>query len=206
MKLDLHVHSRYSKDSLISLKSLKKKSLRTGICPIITDHNTIKGNIAYNCPILAEEISTLDGHVIGYFLTEHIRPKLTAIETIELIHEQGGLACIPHIFDNVRKNSLNDKEIAKKSDIIEIFNARVQRHSHNNLALDFAISNRKLKSVGSDAHWLPEFGKNYIEIEDFNSVKEFKKNLKKANFFTQRNSILYLIGTKFYNDTIRRII
>ena len=37
-----------------------------------------------------------------------------------------------------------------------------------------------MQGVGSDAHTPYEFGKNYLEIENFNSVKEFLLNLKKA--------------------------
>jgi hypothetical protein len=42
--------------------------------------------------VVGEEISTLNGHLIGLYLSERVRPGLSADETIALIHAQGGLA------------------------------------------------------------------------------------------------------------------
>jgi hypothetical protein len=198
MKLDMHIHTKYSPDSNISLRVLKKHCKRYNITPIITDHNEVKGNLNFGCIIQAEEISTAEGHIIGYFLTEKIKPKLSALETIDIIHEQGGLACIPHPFDRLRKNSLNNKEVLKRCDIVETFNARVQKQAYNKLAEHFARKNNKLMTVGTDSHWLSEVGKSYIDIEPFSSVKEFMKNLKNANHFTQPGSMIYPLATKIY--------
>ena len=46
--------------------------------------------------VIGEEISTLNGHLIGLFLEELVPPGLTAHETIERIHDQGGLAVAAH--------------------------------------------------------------------------------------------------------------
>ena len=53
MKLDMHVHTKYSNDSLLSLQNLAKTCGKFGITPIITDHNQIKGNLLHKCPITA---------------------------------------------------------------------------------------------------------------------------------------------------------
>jgi len=79
----------------------------------ITDHDEIRGALearryARDNPILGvdvvvgEEISTLNGHLIGLFLEELVPPNLTAEETIRRIHAQGGLAVAAHPFHPVR--------------------------------------------------------------------------------------------------------
>lgn len=104
---DLHIHSRFS-DGVSSIKSiLDYVEHRRDLNVIaITDHNTIKGAILaaslqdrYSFEIVVgEEIMTESGEIIGLFLENEIKPGLSAEKTIELIHEQGGLAVAPHPF------------------------------------------------------------------------------------------------------------
>jgi hypothetical protein len=207
MKLDMHVHTKYSPDSYMKIKTLRKICLKLDITPIITDHNQIKGNLAYKCPILASEISTKEGHIIGYFINEKIKPYLPALEVIEKIHEQGGLACIPHPFDLVRKKSaIIIQEIIKKADLIEAFNGRVIKQKYNRMAQAFARNHKIPMTVGTDSHFKYEVGKSYIEIEDFNSVKEFIKNIKKGNLFTTPGKPEPLLATYLYKNSIGRLI
>jgi predicted metal-dependent phosphoesterase TrpH len=73
IKLDLHVHSKYSDDAVGSpreiIKSLKKKGLQ-GMA--FTDHNTVRGGIEALkiapkefIVIPGIEISTADGHMLA---------------------------------------------------------------------------------------------------------------------------------------------
>jgi len=195
MKLDLHIHTKYSKDSLLNLNTLRKLCSKYNITPVITDHNTIKGSLKFKCKILAEEISTNQGEIIGLFLTEEVKPFQTLEETLDILKQQGALTFIPHPFDTLRSDTL--KNISFRPDIIEVFNARNVFNKHNQKALTFANNNKLLKAVGSDAHTRFEIGKTYNIIEDFNSKKEFLKNLKKARF-TKESSPLWIHGiTKF---------
>src|SRR4029450_10551158 len=52
--------------------------------------------------VVGEEISTLNGHLLGLFLEELVPPGLTALETIARIHDQGGLAVAAHPFHPLR--------------------------------------------------------------------------------------------------------
>jgi predicted metal-dependent phosphoesterase TrpH len=52
--------------------------------------------------VVGEEISTLNGHLIGLYLSEQVPPGLSARETIRLIHDQGGLAVAAHPFHPLR--------------------------------------------------------------------------------------------------------
>jgi predicted metal-dependent phosphoesterase TrpH len=79
----------------------------------ITDHDEIRGGraalaFARDHPglgvdvIVGEEISTLNGHLLGLYLEERVPPGLAAARTIELIHAQGGLAVAAHPFHPFR--------------------------------------------------------------------------------------------------------
>ena len=93
IKLDLHVHSKYSEDGIGTpkelIKSLKKKGLQ-GMA--ITDHNNIEGciktlKIAPKDFIVIPgiEISTLDGHILALNVKKKIPRKLSIEETVDII-------------------------------------------------------------------------------------------------------------------------
>ena len=117
---------------------------------------------------------------------------------------QGGLACIPHPFDMRRTNSVNNQDIIKKADLIEGFNSRVVNQAYNILAMDFAKKYSKPITIGTDSHTRFELGKSYIEIEDFNSPKEFMKNLRNAEHMKATNPRIYSIWTYLFYKGIGR--
>lgn len=104
---DLHIHSRFS-DGVSSIKCILDYVERQTPLDVIaiTDHNTTKGAVLaaslqdrYSFEIVVgEEIMTESGEIIGLFLEEEIKQGLPPERTIELIHEQGGLAIAPHPF------------------------------------------------------------------------------------------------------------
>ncbi len=127
-KADLHIHTYYS-DGLDSPEQVVRAAAIKGLAVIaICDHNRIKGAqkaqeftqshtyIGVEV-IVGEEITTLNGHILGLFLKERIKPGLSAEETIDKIHAQGGLAIVPHPFHfyigkkrgNVSAGKLMDK-------------------------------------------------------------------------------------------------
>ncbi len=177
MKLDLHVHTNYSGCAITKPFILNKLIKKTGVQIALTDHNTMKGVDKVKGCIPGEEISTNIGHVIGLFLNERIKPFMSIEETVDKIKEQGGVVFVPHPYDSIRKKV---KHMDFKKDVVEVFNARVVLKKDNVKAKEYAEKNNVLQGVGSDAHTPYEVGKNYLEIEDFNSVKEFLGNLKKA--------------------------
>ena len=80
----------------------------------ITDHDRIDGALiaaAYGTVltgievIVGEEISTCDGHVLGLFLQERIPPGMSAAETVDAIHHQGGLAIAAHPYWRTRSRT-----------------------------------------------------------------------------------------------------
>ncbi len=200
IKVDLHIHTIYSKDSISPLDEIIKKCKKNKIIPAITDHDTIEAikTLKEKYPnfkfIPGIEIKTNQGEIIGLFCTKKIKPGLKAKKTIELIHKQKGLAIAVHPFSNYRKG-LNNEELIKLCDIIEVFNSRSTKQE-NKKAEEFAKKHKMIQCVGSDAHLMFELGNAYQEMEefDFNNPKDFLKKLKKAKFY-KKQSPLYVHGT-----------
>jgi predicted metal-dependent phosphoesterase TrpH len=76
-------------------------------------------------------------------VTTTIPRGLSANETADEIHRQGGLVSIPHPFDpfrgsHIREGPLRNLAEARKIDMVEIFNCRVTLQRHNLEAAEFA--------------------------------------------------------------------
>lgn len=209
VKADLHVHTRYSHDCLTKIEDVITRCEEAGIdCIAVTDHNEIKGALLLQekAPfkvIVGEEIRTNQGEIIGYFLTEHIKPGLSPAQTIEEIRNQGGLVCVPHPFDRLRKSKLQHAaliEVQKDIDMIEVFNARNVYAQDNHKAREFAAKNELMVSVGTDAHWYWEIGRTYLELPDFYDAESFRESLKSVSpLFTgemNRSGLWVHAGTK----------
>ncbi len=204
-KLDMHVHSRYSGDSVTDPKKIVNLWLERGILCIIADHNTTAGSQAVYADlrridpgvplILSEEIMTESGEIIGLFLSEEVHPYLSAAETVDLIHEQGGLALVPHPFCSYRVSSAMRSdildEIIGSVDIIEGYNARTLRDEDNNRAREYAKVHKKPVSVGSDAHTTRELGRCFLELDPFSTPQELMRGLSagRANFCRMDSSV-----------------
>jgi len=209
-KIDLHVHTNFSRDSNITIEELRNKSLLHGINVVaITDHNTIKGALIAKKEIkeikiiVGEEILTKEGEIIGLFLDSEIEPFLSASETIKQIREQRGLVYIPHPFSFFRNAIKNSAKVSliDEFDIIESFNAKSLPYE-NFLAEEFAAKNRKIVAAGSDAHSIEGFGKtySYVETESEISRENLVEILSKAKivgkyFFIE--NIFYKISASF---------
>ncbi|MDW7727380.1 MAG: PHP-associated domain-containing protein [Candidatus Methanoperedens sp.] len=192
-KADIHVHTRYSgfgkysylyfpesvTDPLKAVETAYRRELDV-LC--ITDHNTIKGALiaqkhAKDIEVVAgEEISSADGEILALFIQEDIKPRLGASETIDLIHEQGGIAVAPHPFSPMCP-SLGKKISHLKLDGVEVFNAS-HRDAYTNLMAQ-TFSPGKLAWLGnSDAHALGMIGNGYTIFEG-RTAEEFRKSILK---------------------------
>lgn len=210
MRLDMHVHTYLSPDCILTPDVIIKTCLKKNINGIAaTDHNTIKGavelkSLAPFLVIIGEEIKTARGEVIGYFLEEEIQAGIDIEETISRIKRQGGIVCIPHPFDKIRKSRVSPSVIDKvlnQIDLIEVYNSRNLLTSSNRIANEYAKRHKKLPCVGSDAHLKCEIGGAYIEIDHFDNPKQFLQNLASAKFITNRSGLWVHLVTKFIKFT-----
>ena len=199
IKADLHIHTCYSVDCLTPLERITERCLQRGInCIAVADHNTIAGalrlrEIAPFKVIVAEEILTVAGEIMGLFLSEAVPPGLSPQETISRIRDQGGLVAIPHPFGRStpwHRNVLVSPEILSQVDIIEAFNSRTPLSGSIRRAAMLAKEQGKGASAGSDAHTLGEIGRAYVQMPDFNGPEDFLASLVQGQIVGQRSSYL----------------
>lgn len=166
----------------MSPERLLRCCLEKGInCVAVTDHNTIAGalelqRIAPFPVVVGEEVRTLSGEIMGLFLSEEVPRFLTPAETVARIKAQGGLVCIPHPFDWLRRSLLRRsalEALLPDIDIIEVFNSRTVLRTYLTRALSFAQRHGLLASAGSDAHSPGEVGGAYVVMPEFDGPQSF---------------------------------
>jgi predicted metal-dependent phosphoesterase TrpH len=161
---DLHIHSKYSLDSLLSPQKIIDIAYSRGLNAVsITDHNTIKGSVVARSlkqdrvhVIIGSEISTDYGDVIGLFLSEDIRSRVFE-EVVDEIRDQDGIVVLPHPYR--RKRLLNDN-LLSMVDLLEGVNGRSSAES-NLCAIELAGRIKKKPLSGSDSHFSFELGRMY---------------------------------------------
>ncbi|RZN44089.1 MAG: PHP domain-containing protein [Methanosarcinales archaeon] len=156
MKLDLHIHSKYSYDSLLRPDTIIKVAKNKGLDGVaVTDHNTIRGGVEASkvnkdddfIVIVGSEIKTEYGDVIGLFLTDEIRSWVFT-DVVDEILGQGGLTVLAHPF---RKGIVFPRDLLGHIDLIEGFNARSTKNL-NQKAIKLASDCKIPVTAGSDAH------------------------------------------------------
>ena len=187
MRVDLHLHSRYSHDSSTSLDALIKRARDCGLDRIaLTDHNTAEGaltlaKLAPDLTIVGEEAKTREGELIGLFITGRVAPYLRPEEAMDLIHEMGGLTYIPHPLDRNRSHFRSERivELADRIDIIETYNPWAEP-SANRAAAALAAELGKVAATGSDAHGIQEIGRSWMEMDEYEGPSDFLEKLATA--------------------------
>ncbi len=199
IKADLHIHTKYSMDCNTPLDKIINRCLEIGInCIAVADHGTIEGalrlqDVAPFTVIVAEEILTPGGEIMGMFLKEGIPSGLSIAETIERIKSQDALVCIPHPFSTLRGLSLEHRkleEMVAQIDVVEVFNARSIFRRSSVQARAFAYKHGFPGSAGSDAHTVGEIGNAYVEMPDFNGRDDFLQALARGKTFGRRANFL----------------
>ncbi|MBN2102389.1 MAG: PHP domain-containing protein [Candidatus Aenigmarchaeota archaeon] len=191
MLIETHCHTVYSKQMKIKWEGTntpaemveRAKNLGIGaLC--ITDHDNIKawpeaieaGKKHGVFVVPGTEISSADGHILGLGLNELIPKKLSAEETIDRIHQQGGFAIAAHPFD-IKGLGIQDK--IKYADGIEIFNSLNVDKVANWLTKRKSKDLGKPLFAGSDAHSADMLGMSLNEISgDVHTVDDFISALK----------------------------
>ena len=201
LKADLHIHSKYSLDCNTSLEEIISRCLERGInCIAIADHGTIEGaleiqSIAPFPVIIAEEILTPHGEIMGMFLTEGIPSGLPVPETISRIRAQNGLVAIPHPFDRFRPSALDSEVLeelvaGEQIDALEVFNSRTPLYRSSAKARAFARKHNIPGSAGSDAHTPYEIGNAYVEMPEFSGRDDFLAALAQGKIIGRRTNPL----------------
>jgi predicted metal-dependent phosphoesterase TrpH len=182
LKADFHIHTRYSMDSSTEPQEVIRVCLKKHInCIAISDHGAIQGalevkKLAPFYVIVAEEVLTTRGEIMGMFLREVVPSGLSLEESIRLIKQQGGLLCAQHPYDRFRADALKAEvmeEIKDQLDLVEVFNSRNPLLRSSRQARDFARQHNLPGSAGSDAHASYEIGNAWVEMPEFTGKEDF---------------------------------
>ncbi len=171
-KADMHLHTLYSDGTASVQAVLDHVEARTDLDLIaITDHERIDGalrareihaagNYSFEL-VLGEEITTRRGHVLALFITDRIPALRPLPETLERIHDQGGIAIAAHPLAPLTPSLGTRSLLAAQHDLdaIELMNpsaaGRARRRDRNRLNAEIL----HLPAVGnSDAHVLDDIG------------------------------------------------
>lgn len=213
IKVELHVHTKFSHDSMLPFLLLY---LKCRFCKIdyiaITEHNNILGALNFKkyClkkgnkikVIIGEEIMTSSGEIIGLFLNRAIKSGLTPKETIKEILLQNGVVYIPHPYDEKRyKTVLKEIYIEKYKDIIhciEIHNGRNISEKYDKKQYEIATKYGIQPIIGSDAHTVFEIGRNYLFLNSkIDTSEDFLKAIKFAEFHSKKCLVFCHYITRF---------
>ena len=100
--------------------------------------------------------------------------KLSPIETIKRLRDQGAVIGVAHPFDSLRKGAWAMDELMEIVDLvdtIEIFNSRCLRPGDNQRAEEFAKQYHKPGTSGSDAHIPYEYGRAAMRVAPFDDAE-----------------------------------
>lgn len=216
-KADLHIHSKFSGDCFTSIQDILATAQKRKLDVIaITDHHTFQGFMEAEkiAPqfgvklIKGEEIKTKQGDLIALFIDELIKPRRDILETIREVHQQGGLAIVPHPF-SFWQRSVSFKTLIKiyqELDGLEVFNNSrwwLNPTSQRRL-IGLNQQNLNLAEIGSsDAHIKDQIGLAYTAFQGntpndlyFSIKNRLTRSQKNNNFSTVFKTGLKLIPTQ----------
>jgi len=177
LNIDFHTHTYYSKDSLLTPRTLLRVAKKKGLDGVaVTDHDTLKGIKTLNklkrkkiAPIIIPgiEISAQEGEIILLFEVDLLPIKKiqnpTITQVLDIAREIDAVIILPHPFDRFRKG-INPITIWKQFDVLETFNSRALLQKYNIQARELAIKHRIPQCAGSDAHTHYELGKAHTTL------------------------------------------
>lgn len=163
LAVETHTHSDASHDGRDPVELLLEQAAAVGLDALaITDHDEISASLEavelapeYGLVgIPGMEVSTGDGHVLALGVEELVPAGIPFAETLEYVHERGGIAVVPHPYQESRGGVLakiTPDELAE-ADAIEVYNSRLLTGYSNRQARRFATRRGLPMTAGSDAH------------------------------------------------------
>lgn len=173
LRIDLHVHTRDSLDSHISLDDAARRCREEDLDGFAVTNHDFFSDIPSSwlkktdlVILRGMEVSARGAHILALDINEEVEMGLGIRETVEKIHEQGGLAIIAHPY-SVLRTWVNRREIeAAGFDLVEVANAyqfpygwMLERNTR--LAQELGLP----QTGGSDAHIPRTVGRAYTVLE-----------------------------------------
>ncbi len=186
---DLHIHTIYSYDGTAGVSAVLSRVKQLGLDVIaITDHDEIAGALKameiasnYGVEVIPGiEITTAEGDLLAFFITEKVEAGLSLIETALRVRELGGVCIAPHpmaggmgmksLNANAILRALRNPVVAETIIGIEVYNASTLDRISNHYAR--ILANRlDIAQIGSsDAHVVDAIGLGATEFEGSNAA------------------------------------
>jgi hypothetical protein len=180
IRVGLHLHSRYSPDSITPLERIVERARELGLERLaLTDHETAEGALELKrrepeLTIVGQETKTTEGEVIGLFIDRTIEAYRPAEDVLDEIHALGGITYLAHPLDRRRARFAPHRvaELASRVDVIEVHNQWSDAGA-NQAAADLARDLGIPGACGSDAHAPPELGHCWLEMAEFDGAEGF---------------------------------
>jgi predicted metal-dependent phosphoesterase TrpH len=188
IRLDLHVHSRYSVDSRLSFEQILERITYQGLQGFaLTDHNTTEGlatleRLRSSYPgywfIPGVEISTREGHLLAYGIRESPPANLPLAETLERVSALGGISVLAHPFRWVHGVG---RRIAAKAPVQGIEGRNGKNSELANTQAELLAARRSIASTGgSDAHEPNLVGRAFTEFpQEVTSLDDLLEQIRK---------------------------
>jgi predicted metal-dependent phosphoesterase TrpH len=191
---DPHCHTTAS-DGMVRPAELVRGALERGLRLIaVCDHDTMAsaaevracGEAEGLAVVCGEEITTrwpAQTHVMGWFLDRPVRSGMSLEDTVDAIHDQGGLAIIPHPFMPTYFASCQPGMLARlierhRVDGIEVAHSSPTTNGRRRLLGEFYNANRERlgAAIGaSDSHFgRHDIGQVLTEFEG-ESAEDFRR-------------------------------
>jgi len=165
-----------SHDGRDSVELLLEQAAAVGLDAIaVTDHDEIDASLDAAAKageygllgIPGMEVTSAAGHVLALGVEETVPKGLSFEETLSRIRELGGVAVVPHPFQESRSGVLAniDEPTLATADAIEVYNSRLLTGRANRQALRFALAYDLPRTAGSDAHISEMVGQAVTKVD-----------------------------------------
>ena len=188
IRMDLHVHSRYSVDSRLSFEQILERITYQGLQGFaLTDHNTTEGwaqleRLRSSYPgfwfVPGVEISTQEGHLLAYGLRESPPPNRSLAETVDRVTALGGVSVLAHPF---RWMHGVGRRVAEAAHVQGIEGRNGKNSELANTRAELLAARRSIASTGgSDAHEPRLVGRAFTEFTgDIASIDDLLEQIRK---------------------------
>jgi predicted metal-dependent phosphoesterase TrpH len=215
IRLDLHVHSRSSPDSVLTLGSIADQLGLVGLQGFaLTDHNTVVGHAALRelsrqYPRLwflpGIEVSTQEGHLLVYGMPEVPPLYRPLADTLEWIRERNGIPVLAH---PMRWSHGVGRRIAETAPVAALEVVNGHNSTLANARAEVIAARRGLGATGgSDAHELLDLGRAYTEFPgEVDSLDDLLEALRHGHVAGAGDSLTGLGRARLaFRTTLRRL-
>jgi predicted metal-dependent phosphoesterase TrpH len=172
VRIDLHVHSRHSPDSTLSLEAIAAHLADVGLRGFaLTDHNSVEGHreltdLRSRFPgflfVPGVEVSTREGHLLAYGISTAPPPHRPVAETVRWVDRHGGVSVLAHPF---RLSHGVGRRVAESVPVSAVETKNGHTSEVRNAKAGLVAARRHLGSTGgSDAHALEDLGRAFTEF------------------------------------------